>query len=333
MKKDFIQLEKERDFGDKVNATFSFVSQNFKLFALSLLYFAGPLALIGGIANGVVQTAALGIITQKPTQIPRGGSAEDIFANSFGQSFAHLFTLNYLVAVVFLVLATMTVSTTVYAFMLEYKESEDGITIDRVWGRFKKIFPSILGNYGLYFIGILGILAVFGGFIYLLHSTIGAGVGMGFALFFIGMILLLVLIYYGVIYTLSPCIVAHEGIGAVASFSRAKFLIKDKWWSTFGLIVIITVINYFIGMLFSFPALIIIFMKTLRLGGDFTGNTSVIMTTVLSTLGQILVSSLTYVGISFQYFNLVEKREGTALISQIESIGQKPVDLNLEGEY
>lgn len=62
MKKETIILQQERDFGDKINATFSFVSQNFKTLFLSLLYFAGPLGLIGGIANGIVQSSMLGQI-------------------------------------------------------------------------------------------------------------------------------------------------------------------------------------------------------------------------------------------------------------------------------
>jgi hypothetical protein len=39
------------------------------------------------------------------------------------------------------------------------------------------------------------------------------------------------------------------------------------------------------------------------------------------------------VAISFQYFNLVEKREGHGLKMLIEGIGQKKLDLNEDGEY
>ena len=103
MKNETIILQQERDFGDKINASFTFVSQNFKTLFLSVLYFAGPLSLIGGIANGVVQSNNLAFASSGAAK-PRGTSAGEIFANSFGDSFTHLLTLNYLIAVIFLIL-------------------------------------------------------------------------------------------------------------------------------------------------------------------------------------------------------------------------------------
>ena len=93
MKKDTIILQQERDFGDKINATFSFVSQNFKTLFLSLIYFAGPLGLIGGIANGIVQSSMLGLVSQGVKK-NRGTSSGDIFADSFGKNFSYIFSFN-----------------------------------------------------------------------------------------------------------------------------------------------------------------------------------------------------------------------------------------------
>jgi hypothetical protein len=39
------------------------------------------------------------------------------------------------------------------------------------------------------------------------------------------------------------------------------------------------------------------------------------------------------VAISFQYFNLVEKREANGLKMLIQEIGKKKLDLNEDGEY
>ncbi len=331
MKKDTILLQQERDFGDKINASFTFVSQNFKTLFLSLIYFAGPLSLIGGIANGVVQSSALGLASAGATK-PRGTTAGDIFANSFGDSFAHLLTINYLIAVIFLILATVTVAITVYAFMIEYKENPESLTIERVWARMQTIFLPVLGSYGVVLLITFMILLVFGGIIGALISA-GGGVFAGFLAVMAGLIAFLPIIYFGVMYSLSPAIVAYEGIGAWEALGRAKFLIKDKWWSTFGLIMIIAIINSFVALIFGVPAMIVTFMKILKVGGEVSGNLPLIITTVISTVGQVVVSSLTYVAISFQYFNLVEKREGNGLKMLIEGIGQKKLDLNEDGEY
>ena len=331
MKKDTIIFQQERDFGDKINASFTFVSQNFKTLILSVLYFAGPLSLIGGIAQGIVQSNNLAFTTSGAVK-PRGTSAGEIFANSFGDSFTHLFTLNYLIAIVFLILATVTVAITVYSFIIEYKENENSITIENVWARMKSIFLPVLGCYGIVFLIIILIALAFVGIIGAFVSGVG-GIFGGFIAATIGFVGIAVVMYFGVMYMLSPAIVAYEGIGALEALSRARFLIKDKWWSTFGLIMIITIINSFVAMIFGAPAMIVTFMKVLKVGGDISGNLPLILTTMLSTVGQVLVSSLTYVAISFQYFNLVEKREGSGLKMLIEGIGQKKLDLNEDGEY
>lgn len=328
-----IILQQERDFGDKINASFGFISQNFKSLFLSLLYFAGPLSLIGGIANGIVQSNNLGLTSPSSTK-PRGANAGEIFANSFGDSFTHLFTINYLIAVIFLILASVTVAITVYAFMIEYNktENQESITIEGVWAKMQTIFLPVLGSYGIIFMIIALILLAFGGIMGALISAVSGFLG-GFIAVIFGLLALLTLLYCGVMFSLSPVIVAYEGINGLEALSRARFLIKDKWWSTFGLIMIITIINSFVSMIFGAPAMIVTFMKVLKVGGDISSNLPLIITTVISTVGQVVVSSLTYVAISFQYFNLVEKREGNGLKILIEGIGQKKLDLNEDGEY
>jgi hypothetical protein len=331
MKTDTILLQQERDFGDKINASFTFVSQNFKTLFLSVLYFAGPLSLIGGIANGIVQSNNIAFASSGAAK-PRGTSAGEIFANSFGDSFAHLLTLNYLIAIIFLILASVTVAITVFAMMIEYKENSESLTIERVWARMQTIFLPVLGSYGVTILIFIVTVIAFAAIIGALVSGAG-GIFAGFLSGIIGIIGFLVIFYFFVMYSLSPAIVAYEGISAWEALGRAKFLIKGKWWSTFGLIMIISIINSFVAMIFGAPAMIVMFMKVLKVGGGISGNVPLIVTTMISTIGQVIVSSLVYVAISFQYFNLVEKREGNGLKMLIEGIGQKKLDLNEDGEY
>ena len=331
MKKDTIILQQERDFGDKINASFTFVSQNFKTLFLSVLYFAGPLSLIGGIANGIVQSNNLDLTTSG-TAKPRGTSPGEVFANSFGNSMSQFFTLNYLIAIIFLILASVTVAITVYATMLEYKENPEALSIDRVWARMKTIFLPVLGSYVVIIFIFMLIIIAFVATIAAIVSS-GGGILAGFLSGIIGIVGFIIALFFFVMYSLSPAIVAYEGVGAWEALSRAKFLIKDKWWSTFGLLMIIGIINSFVAMIFGAPAMIVTFMKVLKVGGGISGNVPLIVTTMISTVGQVVVSALTYVAISFQYFNLVEKREGNGLKMLIEGIGQKKLDLNEDGEY
>ena len=328
-----ITLQKERDFGDKINASFSFISQNFKTLFLSLLYFAGPLSLIGGIANGIVQINNLGFASFGKTK-PLLRNFGDIFADYFGESFANLFTINYIIATIFLILASVTVAITVYAFISEYNKTEksESINIESIRTRIQAIFLPVLGSYGIIFLIIILILLAFGGIIGALISAGGGFLASLIAVMF-GLLAFLTLLYFGVIFSLSPAIVAYEGMNSLEALGRARFLIKGKWWATFGLLMIITIINSFISMIFGVPAMIFTFMKVLKVDGVISGNTPLIISTVISTIGQLVVSSLTYVAISFQYFNLVEKREANGLKRLIDGIGKKKLDLNGDGEF
>jgi hypothetical protein len=216
--------------------------------------------------------------------------------------------------------------------MLEYKENPESLTIGRVWARMQTIFLPVLGSYFVTIFIFMLIIIAFVAIIAALISGVG-GIFAGFLSGIIGIVGFVVAFYFFVMYSLSPAIVAYEGIGALEALGRAKFLIKDKWWSTFGLIIIISIINSFVAMIFGAPAMIITFMKVLKVGGGISGNVPLILTTMISTVGQVIVSSLTYIAISFQYFNLVEKREGNGLKMLIEGIGQKKLDLNEDGEY
>jgi hypothetical protein len=331
MKKDTITLQQERDFGDKINASFTFVSQNFKTLFLSVLYFAGPLSMISGIANGVVQSNNLAL-TSSGIAKPRGTSPVDIFAHSFGNSMSQFFTLNYLIAIIFLILSSVTVAITVYALIIEYKENSESLNIERVWTRIQMIFLPVLSSYAISMLIFILILIAFIATIAALISS-GGGFFTGFLSVIIGLVGFFLILYLFVVYSLSPAIVAYEGISVWEALGRANFLIKNKWWSTFGLIMIIGIINSFVAVIFGTPAMIVTFMKILKVDEGIAGNIPLIITTVISTVGQVVVSSLTYVAISFQYFNLVERREGNGLKMLIESIGQKKLDLNENGEY
>jgi len=46
---------------------------------------------------------------------------------------------------------------------------------------------------------------------------------------------------------------------------------------------------------------------------------------VISTIGSMLVQSLVLVAIVFQYYNLVERREGSGIINSINNIGKTDI--------
>ena len=142
-------------------------------------------------------------------------------------------------------------------------------------------------------------------------------------------------VYLGVVLSLGAAIVVFENNNPIDAFGRAFRLIKDKWWSTFGLIVVVAIIGYVINLVFALPRGVLTIgemFTAVQESGDLTGlndtalaNTPLnILFSVFETFGAILSYSLSFIAIAFQYFNLIERSESKGLMSRIESMDEEP---------
>ncbi|MGW8122789.1 hypothetical protein ACV07N_09015 [Roseivirga echinicomitans] len=138
-------------------------------------------------------------------------------------------------------------------------------------------------------------------------------------------------IYLMIVLSLGAAIVVFENKNPIDAFSRAFKLIKDKWWSTFGLLVVTGIIAYAINMLFSIPRGIMVWgevFTSVKESGDvsalgesgFADNPLNILFSVFETFGAILTYSISFLALAFQYFNLVERRESKGLMARIEQM-------------
>lgn len=60
---------------------------------------------------------------------------------------------------------------------------------------------------------------------------------------------------------------------------------------------------------------------------------SFIISTVISTVGTVLLYSLSALAMAFQYFNLVERKEGVGLLEEVDKLGKsQPINDN-EGDF
>lgn len=279
-----IVLLQQRDFGQKINATFEFVIQNFKPLMLALLYIAGPPALIGGFFMGSYQSNILGI--QK--EILSGNSSSD-----FPFSIIYEMGGSILILTVFLGIASVAASLVVNAYMLEYEEGNRNITPEIVWNRLKNYIGRGIG-----------------------YSIVMVLFALAATLFFI-----LPGIYVSVTLSLMYMVMMRENLDLGDTFRRCFYLIQDKWWSTFGLLIIVGIISGIIGYIFQIPTLIVTVTSFFKIGD---GMNDIWMTIggVISTVGSVLVRSLVLVAVVFQYYNLVERREGSGIISAIDNIGK-----------
>jgi hypothetical protein len=333
-----IILEQERDFGSKISACFAFIGETFRPFFKSILYFISPIALIAGICGGLYQSKVMDF-TSNPTidstspSTSLGKNPLMMVLETMNSKGIGLTSPQYLLMLFFTILGSIAITVLSFAAMKVYRR-DGSISVDSTWETFKEIFGRTFLSYLINSILIVTLIVIGGFFGFILVNSIGSTAGKIFTGFVIFMIIFIPIMYLSVVFSLSPFIAAIEGKSPLESNRRAFFLIKDKWWSTFGLIMVLAVIASFMGSIFSIPAAIIPLLRTLKvISSASLANVLIIIATILSVFGTLTLSSLGHFGIGFQYFNLVERKEGTGLLQQISTIGTVLKSSEEEDEY
>lgn len=130
-------------------------------------------------------------------------------------------------------------------------------------------------------------------------------------------LLLLPGIYVAVVLSLALPVTFFEAKGPSDTIARCFGLITGKWWSTFGLIVVMALIAGVMSWTFSLPNALVLHLRS---AGSVPGYL-LALTAAVSTVGQALLSSVVSLAVAFQYFNLVDRRDGNSLDAAIDSIG------------
>jgi hypothetical protein len=183
----------------------------------------------------------------------------------------------------------------VNAYLLEYEEGNRAITPETVWNRMKSYILTSLG-YSIVMVLFVGVAALF----FILPG-----------------------IYVSVCLSLMYMVLMRENLDLGDTFRRCFYLIKDKWWSTFGLLVIVGFISGIIGYIFQIPTMAVMISSLLQgKGAEAPSEVWNVISGVIATVGSILVRSLVLVAVGFQYYNLVERRDGAGIINAIEDLGK-----------
>jgi hypothetical protein len=311
-----IDLQRKRDFSMKMNATFEFVKRNYKSLFKSILVIAGPPALIGSLLVG----SFLGDMMSMMTSLGTGGGDPSILFRTSS------FWLQILLLLVFGTLTFVFTISTINNYIILYGEKRTNqIEVSEVWERVRQTFWMYFGTAILF--GVLFMLVYF----VLLIPTVLLVAISPFLVFFGVMIVFVGLFYILFSASLTFFIRGYEKKSFFESISRSFYLVRSKWWSTFGLIMILSMIVGFVSYIFMIPYYVVIFSTALHQteAANFAGptDTMILVTKISFTfyyLAQILLSTLPNVGIAFQYFNLVELKEAKGLMKDLENFGQTP---------
>ena len=308
-----IEYHSTRDFSRKMNATFEFIRQNWKSLAKSLLLIAGPPVLIASLIFG----SFMGDMMSLSALQTNPDAAQDMF-------FSVSFWLQVLLAAILFLLSSVMAISTVNNYIILYGELKTNkIDTSLVWDRVRQTFWMYLGTTFFFFVLMMAIYLVM-----LIPVGILAVTSPG-AIFLAILLLLAVVVYLMVSFSLTFIIRAYEGIGFMAAVGRSLNLVKGKWWSTFGLIFVLYVIMMTISYIPIIPLYFIMMVSVLHTSSVEPGTNPMesmgLVFTVFFTINymfQILLAALPNVGIAFQYFNLVEMKEARGLMSSIDTFGE-----------
>lgn len=288
-----IELRRTRDFGEKFNATFEFIRQNYKGFMPAVLFISIPLIVVGSVLLSYYTNFTL---YQDAGSYGAEGNVFGMMGNFFGF---------FLIAYLFMGVGYLINTSLVYNYMRLYpgRENPTVMTVGELWDHSK-------GDIGNIFVASLLVAVVAGiGFLFLVIP--------GF--------------YLGITLSLIIPIIIFERKSVGDAFSRCFYLIKDKWWSTFGLLLVAGLLQGTMGLIFNIPEIVLSFIFTLnRAESDFLNDppmwqkVALIIAAIIKGVGSGLLMCISFIAIAFQYFNLVERREATGLMSQIEGFGNAP---------
>ena len=279
-----IEFRKIRDFGEIIGDTFLFIRQNFKPFCKALIYLCG-LFILAGIVTTMVTQMQLASMGENP--------GTSMYARNTFSSIAK-FPLQFLLMILFLMLSYNAIYTTTYSYIALYiQKGNTPPTVEEVWEYFKFYFFRILGSSIVVslFLGVCFICCIIPG-IYVFPAV---------SIFF-------------------PIMVMENGSFGY-SFERSFKLLKEEWWITAAVILIIWIITYACTTIISLPGVIIALISAFTHAEQPITKTYAVVTSISQYLAQIFYT-IPLIASTLIYYNLVERKESSGLMDRIDSLGQ-----------
>ncbi len=155
----------------------------------------------------------------------------------------------------------------------------------------------------------------------LFFPFMGTSIGVFFAIIIGTLLFVIPGIYLSITLSTIYAVKMIEHKGFFDSFERCRYLIKDNWWFTFGLILIFAVIQYFFSFILRVPMTIASFIGMLHTLNKGSGvSETIVMISSILYMFSFFFYTIGIIGITFHYFNLVEQKEARGLMQKIESI-------------
>jgi len=304
-------LNKRRDFGACIEDAFIFLRRNVGPIFRCFLFYAAPIFLVGSLVGVFAFQNFFSSLSQSANfELPAG------------------LTISMMVLYLCLVIAYFLVYAMSFAALAAYHDKGNvNIALSditsRLWSYTGKLFLYALLMIFLMFLAI-GLVA--------LPMFISPAFGFLFFPFFF------VFMYFSIPLQMAPYILVHEKTGYYESFKRAHLLIKNNWWATFGLLIVVSMIASMLSYLFAAPAYAVMLIQSISTGdpevflesGGFWGS----LTMILYFLGAMIGSIFTNTCLVMKYYDLTARKDVGHWDDRINQIGtKKDSTFENEGEF
>ncbi|NRD22741.1 hypothetical protein HNV10_05785 [Winogradskyella litoriviva] len=292
MNKPFIEFRKQRDFSSILSDTFGFIRNEFKPFMNTIFNIAGPAIIIF-----MLSLAAYNYVSG------------DIFNfSTFGEpSFnSGNIVVTIIVALLYFLSAIAAYILTVATVLFYIKSYVDNKGITDQKEIKDNVYKSFWSFFGLSFLkGITIIIATMLCVLPVLYVMVPMAIVFS-------------------IYVFEPRRSSSD------AYSQSFSLVNIDFWTAFGAFIVLGIIYYVLGMVFSIPSVIYAIIGTGIFSGEvdpgdmssFAQDPIVIFLNVLNTFFQFLLNIILMVGGAVIYFHLHEKTNFTGTYDRINEIGK-----------
>lgn len=289
MNENYIEFRKIRNLGAILSDTISFLRNEWR--PLFTVIFKASIIPI------VIAIAAALYYNVESSSFVSGFDDDDIFYNSYDSTGSLLAAFMLIVAYI---LAYALISTSVFGYIKSYVENNGIVNFEKLDQFVKSKFPSYLG---------LSII-----------STIITGFGL--------LLCFLPGIYFGVVLSLSFCILIFHQRGVFDSIGDSFNFIKGHWWDTFGILLVVQILIFFGNLLFSVPMIIYELDSTgLFSTSEYNSMSNIfsdpiqLIYTIFSYILEFIFNIINLIVIAFIFFDIEEQKNPTTHSHIIDSIG------------
>lgn len=309
-----LKVKVERDFGDIIGDGMKMVFRNFKPIFTAVLWYALPFVAISMII--LVMSG-----TYKMLVMPDLADVSDGFA--FISSFA--------IVGIGLAIGFVMINLIVYSAIMQYHETDGEVTYEGI-----KVL--IIRYWKNYLASVIAEVVIIGVIVGIMVSSILVSPAIFSLVYFLGII---ALIYLWNIIQFLGLIRIEEGLPLADGITRCFLLLKNNWWSTFGVILVSSFIGSILMYAFILPITVAVSIITaLQMESGTTDESFwiailsgafVIFYAIIGILSNMYLAGVR----SLKYYDLIEKKEGRNLMNEINAIGAngRTTIFENEGEF